>query len=148
VEPANSFWRLVIHRIEAISSLSVSEYIKFVASFNAISDGDTSDVDNRGYSAEQLKIMTDTADKAYPGCVSAGISFSRPLKYFKSDILGYSLTLFENYERGILPFPGSTSEQPAQIMEVFGLIQSLRNERQVSHRRNTENGRQQYPGLD
>lgn len=48
-----------------------------------------------------------------------GLKFSRDLTEFKFPLMYYLLILTENYERGLLPFPGTVTEQPAQIMEIL-----------------------------
>lgn len=40
------------------------------------------------------------------------------------------LFLFENYKRGVLPYNGTLTEQPAQLMEIFQLIENLHFERE------------------
>lgn len=34
---------------------------------------------------------------------------------------------FNNYERGVMPFSGSYMDQPAKIVEVFGVIGGMKN---------------------
>ncbi len=64
-----------------------------------------------------------------------GLHFTIPLENFKSDLINHALFLFENYERGVLPFPGSVSEQPAQIIEIFGVFQALKFEIEAAERK-------------
>jgi hypothetical protein len=42
---------------------------------------------------------------------------------------------------GVLPFPGSLSEQPAQIMEIFETLFALEAEREEDARRKAEKDR-------
>lgn len=53
------------------------------------------------------------------------------------------LFLYKNYEKGILPFEGSILEQPAYIIEIFGLIETLKLDREEEERQRQErdNGR-------
>lgn len=60
---------------------------------------------------------------------SCGIRFVKPLDELKFDSIGYILTLFENYEKGLLPFSGAVSDQPGQIMEIFLILNSIKRER-------------------
>ena len=50
----------------------------------------------------------------------------------------YYLALFEAFHKGMLPFPGSTSEQPAQVVEIFMLLESLKAEYQADLQRKAE----------
>lgn len=46
--------------------------------------------------------------------------------------------LYDNYERGVLPFDGSPSDQPNKIVEIFNLIYSLTAEHKEKLRRQAE----------
>ena len=39
------------------------------------------------------------------------------------------IEMFLAYEKGVLPFPGSLSEQPCKIIEIFGIIRQMRAEK-------------------
>lgn len=71
-----------------------------------------------------------------------GIKYNKPLSNFKHPYLGYILLLLENYEKGLLPFPGTISDQPAQVIEMFSLIQNLKIEHQNKlNKQSEQNGR-------
>lgn len=129
------------HKIDEISSLSTAEFINLVGTYTALTSG-KSDFDpeliNKGYSPEALAEARKLTEKKFKPFETVGLRFTKPLDNFKSDILGYSWTLFENYERGLLPFPGTVSEQPAQIMEIFGVFQALKTENQIKHNKKIE----------
>lgn len=36
--------------------------------------------------------------------------------------------LFKNYEKGMMPFPGSYMDQPAKIIDIFQLMDSIRTQ--------------------
>lgn len=134
-------WHIVAHEVDKVSSLSVYEFVNLVGHFHDLASGKPSkdsSLNNRGYSPEILEQINKEREKTFSPISSLGLRFTKPLHHFKSDILVYSLTLFENYERGVMPFPGSTSEQPAQVMEIFGVLQSLRLERQEIERKKLE----------
>ena len=46
--------------------------------------------------------------------------------------------LYNHFEKGILPFPGSLMEQPAQLIEAFGVIENLKIERQKQEAKNVK----------
>lgn len=47
---------------------------------------------------------------------------------FKNRKFGFFSTAVSAYEKGILPFPGSLSEQPAKAMEALILLSNLKEE--------------------
>ena len=77
-----------------------------------------------------MQEMRRKSEKHFTPVTCLGLRFSRPLSNFKSDFIHYPWTLFENYEKGLLPFPGSVSEQPAQIMEIFSIFKALKIEQE------------------
>ena len=50
----------------------------------------------------------------------------------------YSLVTYQAYQKGILPYPGSLSEQPAKIMEIMSTLQQLELEAQEAARKKIE----------
>jgi hypothetical protein len=84
------------------------------------------------------------AVEAFQPVTSCGLKFTKHLSRFKYPLFGYALQLFENYERGLLPFEGSVSDQPAQVMELFSVIQNLRFEQEKKQMEKIkQNGRRQ-----
>lgn len=51
---------------------------------------------------------------------------------FQHPQLGYFMSIYQNYEKGILPFSGGLMDQPAQIVELLGLISNLHSEREFA----------------
>jgi hypothetical protein len=75
----------------------------------------------------------------------AGIRFTRDLEPYRYSKIGYLLMLLENYEKGQMPFPGCITEQPAQIMEIFSLLQTLKQERLAKlQKESSSNGRHKH----
>ena len=120
-----------------------------MATYNDLMDGERNDVSsaalNRGYTPEQLaQAKTRISDKFSP-VKSCGLRFTKPFDHLKFEPISYVLTLSENYERGLLPYPGAVSEQPAQIMEVLSVLRQLKHESELKLRENTKpNGRNQH----
>lgn len=123
-----------------MSSLSDGEFVEIVGTYAKLTNGrKESGLEARGYSPEALAAARQIAAATFNPVVSCGLRFTKPLDQFNYDQMGYALTLFENYEKGNLPFPGSVSDQPAQIIEIFGLLKALRQEQE--QRKSLENGR-------
>jgi hypothetical protein len=145
VSPVSLFWETVTHKIYEISSLSFSDFVCIVGNYNHILEGSKPEVDPtlkaRGYSDAAIEAARKSV--IVSPTVSQGLRFTRHLSRYKYPLMSYVLTLLENYERGQLPFPGSVSEQPAQIMEIFALLQSLKHERdqRLNEKIERENGR-------
>jgi hypothetical protein len=137
-------WRCVFGQVIEISSLSNYDCICLVAHYNDAYDGEKNRVAPalaaRGYTAEQLAQADTRLVERFNPVESCGIRFTRPFGNLKYDALGYVLKLFDGYERGCVPFPGSVSEQPAQIMEVFGVLKQLKQEVETKARASAQNG--------
>lgn len=131
-----------------ISSLSESDFVCLVAHYNFLlvnSQKDSKKIDTRGYSEAALKTVKKRKQEKFQPVVSCGLRFTKPFDHLKFEPFGYVLTLLENYERGNLPFPGSVSEQPAQIMEIFSVIQAIRREHEIKLSETLrQNGRNQH----
>jgi hypothetical protein len=132
------------------SSLSDLEFVSLIATYNTSSDKDekhkvSSKLDDRGYSADQLAHAKQKKTEKFKPVVSCDLRFTKPFDHLKFEPFGYVLTLFENYERGCLPFPGAASEQPAQIMEIFSVLRQLKHEAEIRLREKyTSNGRNKH----
>lgn len=106
------------------SSVNTIDYINIVGNYTSILNGDEDDesvLRARGYTQEQINRATKT--KIFTPISTQGLKFTAPLIRFKYPLLGYTLTLLKNYEKGNLPFPGAISEQPAQVMDILSLLQ-------------------------
>ena len=69
--------------------------------------------------------------------LSDGISFKTcPGNFYSKEVAGL-LEAFRSYERGVMPFQGALFDQPAKVIEVFGLFSTHRAEQaeQASRRK-------------
>lgn len=116
-----------------ISSLSYQDMVRIVAQYNTIYNGsksvDDSVLMDRGYTAEQIAAMRNQVTQAFSPVESCGLRFKSDFSKVEYPNFHYLMNLYHLYEKGCLPFPGSVSEQPAQIMEMFSIIQLLELER-------------------
>jgi hypothetical protein len=124
------FWGYVIHKIEEISSVSTIDFINLVGNYHALSNGkpDIDPIIESRYPPEVLAQVIQNKKKTFGELITLGLKFTVPPSQFEYEHMHYVLTLFENYDKGQLPFPGSVSEQPAQIMQIFNVIDALRQE--------------------
>lgn len=73
---------------------------------------------------------------------SGGLKIVGDLERFEYPAFNYAMTLYDQYDRnGILPFEGVHSDQPAQVLEVFDLLQSLKLEQEEKARREANRGK-------
>jgi hypothetical protein len=129
-----------------MSALSDYDFICLVATYNDLTGQEknkvSSKVKGRGYTEEQLAQTRQTFSEKFNPVVSCGLQFLKPFDHLRFEPIGYVLTLYENYERGRLPFPGSVSEQPAQVMEIFSVLRQLKHEAEIKLRETSkQNGR-------
>ncbi len=143
-------WRLIFNQIMDISSLSIHDFVSIVAHYNDMFEGDkskpSSELEKRGYPEAALAHASKKLTDQFVAVKSVGIQFNKPFSHLKFALMSYILTLFENYERGCLPYPGSVSEQPALIMECFSVLQVLKQEMEVKiSEKIKSNGRHKHP---
>lgn len=132
-----------------ISSISNYDFICLVATYNDLTDGErhkvSTTVANRGYTPEQLAHVSKRISDTFSPITSCGLKFTKPFEHLKYGPIAYLLTLFENYERGVLPSEGGSSDQSAQIMELFSVLRQLKHEFEIKIRENQKsNGRNQH----
>jgi len=126
-------WRVIADIVlDELSTLSVNNFVRLIASYNSLMSGSENrtspELESRGYSADAIAHAKKAFLKSFVPVTSCGLKFSRPFEHLEFKSLSYVLMLNENYERGCLPFPGSVSEQPAQIMEIFSILRQLKFE--------------------
>ena len=61
---------------------------------------------------------------------SCGLKFTESFSHLKHEYFYYLLQLHGMYKMGNLPFEGPVTDQPAQIMDFFSLIDMLHYERE------------------
>lgn len=124
-------WQYVIQNIFEVSTLLPSDHITIAAHYTALlrneKDSEKQLV-NRNY--PEHMIAAAKKNVRFPDVRIGGLVFTVPITRFKHPLLHYLITLLENYERGSLPFPGTISEQPSQVIEMLSLMQFLRSEHQ------------------
>lgn len=115
-----------------------SDFIRLVATYNDLTNGSKTKMDPRlaakGYTEAQLAHANKNFVATFSPVTSCGLRFTKPFAHLKFEPISYVLTLLENYERGCLPFPGSVSEQPSQIMELFSILSQLKHEAETRAR--------------
>lgn len=124
-------WDLVAGFVLEISSLTTVEYVCLVAHYNHVLSGSKSEIDpeiaRRGYTPAQLAALS-KAKRSNTDLASCGLRFKRHLSNFNFPLMPFLSIAFHNYERGVLPFPGSLSDQPAKIIEMFNVVGAIRSE--------------------
>jgi hypothetical protein len=124
----------VFQKINDISSLSLYDYASITGNYLCIIRNEKDHeqrLKTRGYSKAQLDAIEKNKSKRSQEFL--GLRFTRSLTKFHYAALNYVTVLFDNYEKGNLPFEGCVTEQPAQIMEIFSLIKAIRIEHQIEN---------------
>jgi hypothetical protein len=138
-------WQLVAAEILELSGISDYDYVCLIATYTDLATGDTHKVSNelagRGYSPEVLAKANKVFETRFAPVTTCGLKFTKPFVKYRFEPFGYLLTLFDNYERGNLPFPGSISEQPAQIMEMFSVLKQLKHEHEMKAHKQSQSKR-------
>jgi hypothetical protein len=122
------FWEYVVYRIQEISSLDMYEYICIVAEYNKALSGRANDKElERRYTPEQLKALDLALAKPENQIQSCGFRFNS-LRGFECPRLNYYLTIYDYSQNKAMPFEGGACDQPAQVMELFAVIDQLKAE--------------------
>lgn len=78
--------------------------------------------------------MTSKMAKLPQEIISLDVHFKRGIDNISIEYFNYVVTLFDLYHKhGVLPYPGSLSEQPAKIIEIFTVLEQLYLEREQKH---------------
>lgn len=74
------------------------------------------------------------------GCWGGGISYSLEdiefnacIGNFTSQGAKYIIDLFMMFEKGVMPYEGSLSDQPAKLLEAFDMIRSIREQKRLEN---------------
>jgi hypothetical protein len=129
-------WEYVYYRIFELSTLSDWEYVSLVANYNNAGQVDEAKaLKDRGYTEAQVKYAL--RGKGTSSFKSLDVVFhdNTNIKY---PLFGYAYTLYQQYKQGNLPYPGSVTEQPAKILEIFDVISQLEFENETRMRKKME----------
>ena len=63
------------------------------------------------------------------------ISFTKCVGNYHAPIVLKYLEMYHAYEKGILPYRGSLSEQPNKILEIFGVITTHKHEKMIKEQK-------------
>jgi len=119
------------------SSLTFFEYAKMVATYNhSVGKGlmDQTLLD-RGYSPEQIAALSSSNSKTLK---SLNLILKPGFENLEFRNFNFYYNLFSQYEKGVLPYPGSLTDQPNKIIEVFNVFQSLNLEYEKRNRAEQE----------
>lgn len=125
----------------SISTLSSYERACIVGNYQFLGAQDTIDpkIKSMGYSPEQLAMLEKkTITKQYTAN-SCGLKLTGDYKQFVEPSLGYYLEAFYAYDnQGVLPFPGSFTEQPSKILDIFEILKQMQSEEENKIRQQIE----------
>lgn len=149
-------YQYLYHRILSISELSTYEYSQIIATFYYHND------DKFGCDRKAAKFYKDDrrknpkADEEHfrkmQGCVGErksvmyqfeSIGYYGCLCRFRTNMYGFYWSAYQAFKQGTMPYPGSFSEQPSKIIEVFNLLDNLVEDLREEHakKESKKNGR-------
>jgi hypothetical protein len=127
-------------KIEELNQVSEYEYALLMATIEAMYDK------NKRFDCHKCKIKnkgatnweeTNRKERTIKGCFDAvanwrvdNVMFKKCIGNFVLPSTNNLLTMFNLYERGLLPYGGSVSNQPAKVMQVFEIINARKSEKQ------------------
>lgn len=121
-----------------ISSLRFAEVVSIVATYQVFSQKDEPDFVGR-YTPEQIEVMRKAQKKSSANVRSLNFKFTKPVKEFPCGNFEYLTTLFLPFSKhGVLPYPGTLSEQPNKIIEAFNVLKALIGESEEKLRKELE----------
>ena len=124
-----------------LSILSSFEMANLIGSYYKLSKKDSVDprLLERGYTPEQIAILMKQPITQKTNIISCGLKITGDLDQFKEPGLNFYLSAFHAYDTsGILPFPGTFSEQPAKILDIFDIMSQLKFDEEDRIRKETE----------
>lgn len=143
-------WEYVVRQILDISQLQMGDYINLVANYKQMFDNKPEELSERklrerGYTEKQIQSFLENINNSNSKTDILSLRFKRPLSNFKYINMDYVLLLFENYEKGILPFEGPLGDQPAQIIEVFKIMEHIKNKELLKYQEEALNKSKRGP---
>lgn len=135
---------MVFLEIKRVSELGLNEYIKILANWEYITNPALNCNEKRKLYKDPKK-LEDFENRN--GC---GFKITKGVRYkldddrvgihscccdHLHDNFNHILFLHGQFEKGMLPFQGSLSDQPAQIIEIFSLIERLKLKEQQKQQR-------------
>lgn len=135
--------------IQTISELSERDYIEIISTYMGMTDPSYNctlckshykrDIERQRKHQERKGCFSTfpTPILKYRGGQNTPMKSASSVEYFQCPARFYSsfwaniINLHLNYDRGVMPFPGSVLEQPAKIVEAFNLIHNLKEETRI-----------------
>jgi hypothetical protein len=127
----------LVQRIQEISGLTMKELVHLKATLHIFDDKRFSCTDclhkykSRVDGEKQTQILQKSmgCETPFPRPVhniDGEILFDRCIGNYFSHQAVHWITIHTHFQRGVLPFPGSLSEQPAKVLEIFSVIETHR----------------------
>lgn len=113
------------------------EYAKIVATYYNLTGSSLVDksLKERGYSEAQIAAMQKNNFKT----IRFNNLILKPgFEKLHFENFDFYYALFNQYEKGVLPFKGPLVDQPNKIIELFGVLQSLNTEQEKIARKEQE----------
>ncbi len=109
------------------STLHFWEYASLVCQYNLQTGKKSTDsrLLERGYTQGQIDAMN---RKNHNILKSLNLQLTGGFEKNEHEYFDFYYSLFDLYEKGVMPFQGSPAEQPNKIIEIFGIFNALKIE--------------------
>jgi len=141
-------WEYIYQKVWQISTLSTFDLVCIKANFNYIAyDQFRCEQKIEEYAVrstyEKAKVLVESAN----GCGVIhdkvkwevdGVGYKSCFCTYKHPEFNRYLFLYNNYSKGIMPFEGPVTRQPAFIIDVFTILDNLKHEKEDDDRKKEE----------
>ena len=129
-------WSVLHIKINEVSGLTDAEYVLFLASLEARLKPDKFSCTR---CAAKYKPQHREAKRKSKGCYDYStkvyrldnVVYKTCLGNYNKDI-NFFIEAFSLYEKGVLPFKGTLSDQPSKVIDIFNIIEQRRAESKES----------------
>lgn len=145
--------------MDKLSSLSTAEYVKAISTFEAMHSSKPIMECRRCYSTYSKREKIHNKVKEVQNCETDNgqrvafieygeiqFNYTRCVGNFYSYPVESFVNSLDFYEKGVMTYPGSLSEQPAKFVELMQLLHNLRQRKEIERqkevqRKNGQRGR-------
>jgi len=129
-------------KIDEISSVTNEEWVRLKATLKAVEDDrfvcsqcqlkdkHLPDYKERNHRLRESKACFSVSKVQYHH-IDNEIGFHTCIGNFYSETCHQWISIYDNYARGVLPFPGSLMEQPTKAMEIFRIVDDYKVRKEI-----------------
>jgi hypothetical protein len=140
--PINALVQSILLKIEEISNLTTQEYIEMICTFEYYTNSNKYSCKSRSFKSDKEKVDFESrngckVDNKFTKFEYDNLRFTKCCCNHLSGDFNFIMGMFEQYDKGNLPFSGCYTDQPNKVIDLMNLIQKLNHDRE--DRLNKEN---------